>query len=300
VEPPDGTARTPAPPGGGTPVAPVSYGMGCHGNEGGAVKRGRATSGASAGSWGPAPACPRARCDQVHVWRARLDLPAHRVVRLARFLSPDEVRRAERLFFEVDRQRFIVARGVLRTILGRYLGASPIELRFVYGPHGKPELTPEFADGRLHFSVAHSHRLALYAVAYDRQVGVDLEYMRPHLASKMVAERFFSPLEAERLGALPEKEQGEAFFCCWTRKEAYIKARGEGLSLPLDCFDVSLAPDEDPVRLRTLGDPAEATRWCLRGLAPGAGYAAAVAAEGSGWRLQRWLWSPVRRRATRR
>jgi len=229
----------------------------------------------------------------VQVWRARLDVPAYRVRELAQLLSLDEARRAERLFFDVDRQRFIVARGLLRTILGRYLRAPPAELRFVYGPYGKPELTLEFADGRLHFSVAHSHRLALYAVAYDRQVGIDLEYMRPRLVSKAVAEHFFSPVEVERLGALPEKEQREAFFCCWTRKEAYIKARGEGVSLPLDCFEVSPVPNENPVRLRTHGDPAEATRWCLRGLEPGAGYAAAVAVEGFGWHLRRWLWSPA-------
>ncbi len=247
------------------------------------MKRGRVTSRTLAGSWGPAPARPRARCDQVHIWVAHLDLPPHRVHRLAQLLSPDEVRRAERLFFQADRQRFVVARGVLRTILGRYLNLPPAELRFYYGLHGKPALAPEHGDGRLHFSLAHSQGLALYAVAYDRQVGIDVEYMRPHLASRAVAERFFSPTEVERLAALPARMQGEAFFCCWTRKEAYIKARGDGLSLPLDYFEVSLAPGDDPVHLRTPGDPAEAMRWCLRGLDPGPGYAAAARAP-SAWR----------------
>lgn len=260
----------------------------------------RVTSRAAAASWGPAPARPRARSDQVHVWRAHLDLPSHRLPRLARLLSPDEVRRGERFFFEADRRRFIVARGVLRMILGRYLGLSPVELCFCYGPHGKPELAPEHGDGRLHFNLAHSHGLALYAVTYDRQVGIDVEYMRPHLASRAVAERFFAPEEVERLASLPEKSQGEAFFCCWTRKEAYIKARGDGLVLPLDRFSVSVVPDEDPVQLHTPGNPAEAMRWCLRGLDAGAGYAAAVAVEGSGWILRRWQWSPLRRRARRR
>lgn len=264
------------------------------------MTRGRVTPSVSAGSWSPAPARPRACRDQVHIWRAHLNVPAQRVPRFARLLSPDEIRRAARLFFQADCRRFVVAHGVLRSILGRYLGVPPSELCFSYGPHGKPELVPTYADGRLHFSLAHSHGLALYAVAYDRQVGVDLEYMHLRLADRAVAERFFSPVEAERLEALPEKEQGKAFYHCWTCKEAYIKARGDGLSLPLDCFEVSLAPDQDPVHLHTPEDPAEATRWCLRGLDPGAGYAAAVAVEGFGWRFRRWMWSPVRRRAARR
>jgi 4'-phosphopantetheinyl transferase len=257
------------------------------------------TSRALVGSWGPAPVRPRARFDQVHVWGAHLDLPPHRVLCLARYLSPDEVRRAERLFFEADRRRFVVARGVLRAILGRYLTLPPAELRFCYGPHGKPELAPEHGDGRLHFSLAHSYGLALYAVTYDRLVGIDVEYMRPHLAGRAVAERFFAPVEVERLAALPEEVQGEAFFCCWTRKEAYLKARGDGLSLPIDGFYVSPSPGEGPVELCTPTYPLEAERWCLRSLEPGPGYAAAVAVEGSGWLLRHWRWAPLGRRAVR-
>jgi len=254
----------------------------------------------SAGAWGIAPARPRASAEEVHVWRAFLDLPPHRVEKLARTLSSDEVRRAEHLFFSVDRLRFTVARGVLRIILGSYLGIPPDEVAFAYGPHGKPALPPEFDEGRLHFNVAHSLGLALYAVARDREVGVDVEWMRPQPVSRSVAARFFAPIEVERLAALPEESQGEAFYRCWTRKEAYIKARGEGLSLPLDQFDVSLAADERPVRLRTYHSPADAERWRLWALQPAPGYAAALAVEGSGWRLRRWTWVPVRRRVIAR
>ncbi|HHX44897.1 MAG TPA: 4'-phosphopantetheinyl transferase superfamily protein [Chloroflexi bacterium] len=251
-------------------------------------------------AWNQAPAWPHARHDEVHIWRAHVDLPPHRVFRLARVLSPDEARRANQLFFEADRRRFTVARGLLRTILGRYLRVSPAELHFCYGPQGKPALAPEYGEGRLHFSVSHSHRLALYAVAYDRQVGVDVEYMRPHLASREVAERFFAPAEVARLAMFPEALQGEAFFCCWTRKEAYLKARGDGLSLPLDEFYVSLTPGVEHVELHTPRDPAEAARWHIRALDPKPGYAAAVAVEGSGWRLCRWRWAPRGRRRARR
>lgn len=254
----------------------------------------------SKGSWGIAPARPRASAGEVHIWRAFLDLPPHRVDKLARTLSPDEIRRAEHLFFAVDRLRFTVARGVLRAILGSYLDTPASDITFCYGPHGKPALPPEFDEGRLHFNVAHSFGLALYAVARDREVGVDVEWMRPHLANTGVAERFFAPAEVETLEALPEDGRGEAFYRCWTRKEAYIKARGEGLSLPLDQFDVSLAVDERPVRLRTHQDPFEAERWRLWALQPAQGYAAAVAVEGLGWRLRRWTWVPVRRRVTSR
>lgn len=260
----------------------------------------RVTSSVQVRTWGLAPARPRACPDEVHIWRAHLDLPPHRVMRLARSLSPDEARRAERLFFEADRRRFVVARGVLRTILSRYLSLPPADLRFCYGPHGKPELAPEHGDGRLHFNLAHAQGLALYAVTYDRQVGIDVEYMRPQLACRAVAERFFAPSEARRLAALPEEVQGEAFFCCWTRKEAYLKARGDGLSLPLASWSVSLTPGEGPVNLHTARCPAEAARWCLWSLNPGPGYAAAVAVEGAGWQLRCWRWSPLGRRAARR
>jgi 4'-phosphopantetheinyl transferase len=142
----------------------------------------------------------------------------------------------------------------------------------------------------LRFNLAHCQGLALYAIAWGREVGVDLEYIRENLADQRIAERFFSPAEVETLRSLPEGVQREAFFHCWTRKEAFVKARGEGLSFPLDQFDVSLAPGEPAALLRTLGDPEEAARWSLRELFPGPGFVAAVAAAGHSWRLSAWQW----------
>jgi 4'-phosphopantetheinyl transferase len=226
--------------------------------------------------------------DEVHVWRASLDLPAPSVQSLQRTLAADELSRVERLNFPRDRQRFIVARGTLRAILSRYLDMDPGQLRFRYGDHGKPSVVPTSGQETLHFNLSHSNGLALYAVARDRQIGIDLERMCPVAEAEQIAERFFSAREKAVFRTLPADLKCEAFFTCWTRKEAYIKARGAGMSLPLDQFDVSLIPGEPAVLLSTRGDPREALRWSLRELTPGPGYVAALVVEGHGWHLVRW------------
>jgi 4'-phosphopantetheinyl transferase len=140
----------------------------------------------------------------------------------------------------------------------------------------------------LRFNVSHSHSLALYAITRAREVGVDVEHIRPEIAQEKIAERFFSPREVTVLRALPTPLQASAFFACWTRKEAFIKAKGDGLTLPLDQFDVSLAPGEPATLLRTAWDPQEAACWALQDLAPAPGYRAAVAVAGHAWRLTCW------------
>jgi 4'-phosphopantetheinyl transferase len=173
-------------------------------------------------------------------------------------------------------------------ILAQYLEATPERLRFQYTDFGKPFLIPEQNGPHLRFNVSHSNGLALYAVTFNREVGVDLEYMRPDLATMQLAAEFFSAHEFAALQRLPSRERIEGFFNCWTRKEAYVKARGEGLSLPLDQFDVSLVPGEQARLLDTPGDPKEAKRWSLRALSPGKGYAAALAVKGHSWRSRCW------------
>jgi 4'-phosphopantetheinyl transferase len=138
--------------------------------------------------------------------------------------------------------------------------------------------------------VSHSQELGLYAITRNRKIGVDLEYIRTAFACEQVAERFFSSQEKATLRSLPPRLKYQAFFTCWTRKEAYIKARGEGLFLPLDQFDVSTIPGEPALLLNTRGDPQEANRWSLRELGPSAGYVAALAVEGHNWRLSCWNW----------
>jgi 4'-phosphopantetheinyl transferase len=216
--------------------------------------------------------------DEVHVWRAILDQPQSRVSSFFRTLAQDEKERAARFYFQKDREHFIVARGVLRAILSSYLKADPDELRFGYSSYGKPFVVSDNC-GDLRFNLSHSHGLALFAVACGRELGIDVERMRTEVIEQQIAERFFSPCEVAALRALPACRQVEAFFNCWTRKEAYIKARGEGLSLPLDKFDVSLAPSEPAVLLQALFDAREVSRWSMIDLAPGAGFKAALVVE---------------------
>jgi 4'-phosphopantetheinyl transferase len=239
-------------------------------------------------SWELAPPRPALPGDEVHVWRALLDAPAERVRRLLELLASDERERAARFHFERDRRRFTVARGVLRGILGGYLNTAPAALRFVYGAQGKPALAPEQDAGGLRFNVSHSEGVALFAFARGRELGVDVERVSPRVSCEEIAGHFFSPGEVARLRALPAELREAAFFDCWTRKEAYIKARGEGLSLPLDGFDVSLGPGEPAALVANRLDPAEVARWSLLALAPWPGFAAAVAVEGRGWRLKCW------------
>jgi 4'-phosphopantetheinyl transferase len=229
-------------------------------------------------------------CDEVHVWRATLDQTPPQIQSFFQTLTVDEQARAQRFHFERDRAHFIVARGVLRAILGRYLQRAPESLSFCYGSHGKPALAEDTDADAIGFNVSHSHGLALYAVTRARKIGIDVEHIRFDLAVGEIAERFFSRREVAMLRALPTELQRPAFFRCWTRKEAYIKARGEGLSLPLDQFDVSLAPGDPGVTLSIESDLSEASRWSLQELSAAAGYAAAVGAEGHGWRLRCWQW----------
>ncbi len=214
--------------------------------------------------------------NDLHVWLIPIDAPPDRLARLGAILSPDEQQRAARFHFERDRIRFTAARAALRRILSRYLRCAPADLAFDYSPHGKPALP---GDNPLSFNLSHSGDWAVCAVTLSRRVGVDIELIRPDLASETIAERFFSPREAAELRALPRHEQPAAFFRCWTRKEAFVKARGEGLSLPLDRFDVTLRPGEPPALLRTLDDPREAARWSMAALSAPPGYEATVVVE---------------------
>jgi 4'-phosphopantetheinyl transferase len=205
-------------------------------------------------------------------------------------LTADEIARAEHFSFEKDRNRFVVARGLLRVLLAAYLRVEPQQLRFCYNAYGKPALDDALQECALQFNLSHSQGLALFAFAYQRVVGIDVEYMRAGIEYEQLAQHFFSPYEHEVLQALPNEMRREAFFNCWTRKEAYIKARGEGLSIPLDAFAVSLRPGESAALLNNREDLREVTRWSLCALAPGTEYAGALAVEGSGWRLSCWHW----------
>jgi 4'-phosphopantetheinyl transferase len=181
--------------------------------------------------------------------------------------------------FQWDRGRFVAARGWLRWVLGRYLDRAPQDLRFRSDSGGKPALAGP-GDGFLRFNVSHSGGLALVAVTAGREIGVDVERISGGFPGLEVAERFFARAEVDRLGSLPEELQTQAFFACWTRKEAYVKARGVGQALPLDQFEVSLAPDEPPTLRSTGVDESELRRWSLHVVDVGKEHAAAVVLEG--------------------
>jgi 4'-phosphopantetheinyl transferase len=230
--------------------------------------------------WMPLPAAAPLGRGDVHLWYGTLDMGPLELARLAATLDDDEVRRAERFVMRCHGDRFVAARGLLRAVLGRYLGIEPPEVRFSYGARGKPELADELGSG-ISFNLSHSHDMALLAVTRDREVGADIERVDERVEVESIASRFFSASENADLQTLPAELRRETFFRCWTRKEAYVKALGDGLAHPLHDFDVSLRPDE-PARLRaTRPDPEEAARWSLVDLTPATGYVGAVMVAGS-------------------
>jgi 4'-phosphopantetheinyl transferase len=240
--------------------------------------------------WHPLPTAFALAHDEVHVWKVVLDRPAGEVTELQRLLSADEQARAERFYFERDQRKFIVTRAVLRLLIGRYLDITPAKVQFEYQEHGKPALARTTALGDFQFNISHSGEMALLAFTYGRPIGVDIEYSRPLDDAERVAKRSFSPGEFEVFRRLPTGQKQEAFFNCWTRKEAFIKAIGEGLSHPLDQFDVAFAPGEKPGFLYIAGDEQAAGHWSLKALQPAPSYIAALAVKGKDWQLTCWEW----------
>lgn len=245
----------------------------------------------------PARAAPLQTSDrlphrgEVRVQIVSLDQPSEVVSELARTLAADERERAERFVFSREKSRFIVGRAGLRLILGEVLATPPHTLRFAYGPHGKPQLAAPFDRAGLTFNLAHSSDLALVAVTQGATIGADIERLRPMYDLDAIAEETFSDRERRALFALPDPDRERAFFHCWTRKEAFVKALGDGLSYPLDSFSVSLRPGDLP-RLENIDGDADAARaWTILDLEPAPGYAAAVAVAGQCARFSCRRWS---------
>ena len=238
--------------------------------------------------WGAPPELIEARHDEIHVWRAFLNIAPSWVQSLSQVLSTDERERAERFRFQRDRQDFIVTRALLRILVGRYLRRDPDQVQFSYGTYGKPSLAGE-GDQALRFNLSHSQGLALYAITRGRQIGVDVECVRENRDTEAIAQRFFSPQEIAAIESLPEPMRQRAFFSCWTRKEAYLKARGDGLSGTMDSFSVSVNPGEPAVLFNNgQNDTQESSRWSLADLDPDSRYVGALAVEGCHWRLNCW------------
>jgi 4'-phosphopantetheinyl transferase len=220
-----------------------------------------------------------APADSISLWKADLDWSYSDAVVASEILSADERERAAAFHQYLDQTRFVVARATLRLILGRYLEISPEKIRFAYNAFGKPTLDEAQADLDLRFNVAHSNGVALYAFALGRDIGVDLELIRPDFASMEIAQRTFARSETESLSVLQGDDFVDAFYRCWTRKEAYAKATGLGLSLPLDTFSVSVDPVPDQqVRLQSAHDVVD-DRWRLMDVSVGDTFAAALCFE---------------------
>jgi 4'-phosphopantetheinyl transferase len=227
----------------------------------------------------------------VHVWTVHQDAAEAFIRRVDPSLSADEKQRADRFRFERDRTRFVTRRAALRALLADYLRVRATDLAFVYGSNGKPSLAPGHGDPRLSFNLSHSEHLAVIAVALDRAIGIDVEMIKPLVDFEAIASRFFTENENVALRAVPPARRLQAFFNCWTRKEAVVKAGGEGLSRPLDSFEVSLAPDE-PARLLAWTDTDAPFEWSLQAFTPEQGFAAAIAASGTDWKLRCQQWQP--------
>jgi 4'-phosphopantetheinyl transferase len=237
--------------------------------------------------WAECDHVPRISPGQIHVFRVDLLAHADLELRARAALSADELERCDRFKFPHLRRRYAIGRAALRTVLGAALGREPGSLRFAYGPQGKPALAEPRAA--LSFNVSHSEDLALIAVGACEDLGVDLEHRDPSRGCRAIAKRFFAPEEVDALDLMPAHDYLEGFYRCWTRKEAYIKARGGGLTIPLTSFVVSL--DAEPRLLRT--DTGDATEWSLFAAHPADGFEACVAArgaEGVSW----WHWTEHR------
>jgi 4'-phosphopantetheinyl transferase len=216
---------------------------------------------------------------EIHVWWRDISNSIQDVEPLRKTLSEDELERAARFRFDRDRDEFVIGRGTLRKLVGEYQHQAASKVRFEYSNFGRPFLRGEEASSRLEFNISHSSGILLTAFARDRRIGVDVELIRSDFNPLEIAERFFSATERKTLRELAADAWSIAFFRCWTRKEAFIKALGEGLSHPLDKFDVSFVPDAPAALMATRPDALEAGRWLLCDVPMPQGYVAALAAE---------------------
>ncbi|HZV33791.1 MAG TPA: 4'-phosphopantetheinyl transferase superfamily protein [Verrucomicrobiae bacterium] len=228
----------------------------------------------------------------VHVWAAPLLVLAEQAATYEATLSSDEQARAARFLFERDRRRFIIGRGILRAILGKYLRIPPAQIRFTYAHHGKPALADLAGTDELHFNLAHSEELAVFAMSRIRGIGIDVEKQRPIDDAESIAERFFSAHESRQLKSLPAQKKQDGFFNLWTRKEAWLKATGEGLGEMLNQIEVSLRPDEPARLLSIFNDTKAATEWSLRELIPANGFVGALAIPATDFQMHCWSWQP--------
>jgi 4'-phosphopantetheinyl transferase len=232
---------------------------------------------------------PTLKFDEVHVWAASLAQPAASVRVLESLLSPQEIKRAERFRNERDRRRYTAAHGILRRVLAGYRKADARTLRFTIGKNGKPALSDESGPTALRFNLSHTEDMALIAVTLGREVGVDVERVRPISELDSIVERYFTARERDALRGMESTTRRDAFYRCWTRKESYAKGTGGDLPVVLGGFDTMLS--SGPADLPALDAARDAAGWNLYELLPADGYIGAVAIDGPVARLLSWRWS---------
>ncbi len=212
--------------------------------------------------------------NSTHLWYCNFDENLKNLQHYGTVLSDDEAARSLRFKFLKDRQSYIISRGILRILLGKYTHTKPEQLAFIYGKYGKPSL-----NSPIKFNISHSGNMAVFGFTINDEIGVDIEYIKPDVEVMHLVENFFSETEIAMLKSLPEAIQKKAFYRCWTRKEAFIKAEGSGLSFPLDQFSVSVDDDEVANLLETKWNTNKKNNWALHSCVPKADYIAAVAVE---------------------
>lgn len=229
---------------------------------------------------------------EVHLWCASLQSFSVMTKTLMALLSKDEITRADRFRSTANRDFFTIGRGLLRSILSSYTGVQPQSIEFYYNEFGKPFLLLKSDQTPLAFNLSHSEDLAVYGVSYIKRIGVDIERIRRNLEYKELAQQFFSETEYKAFELLPEESKCDAFFRCWTRKESYVKALGKGMSIPLNQFDVSLAPYECTELIHTKVERETSVGWHIYSLESIVNYTIALAVEAKNIKLKIWCLKP--------
>ena len=224
----------------------------------------------------------------VHIWYANLNIEESLELYFYNILSSDEKQKANRFRFPKDRTHYIAGRGILRELLGKILSKNPNIIQFMYSKYDKPFLKD---NSDLQFNISHSNGIGLFGFVKEYLIGVDIEYAKRPIEVEQIASRFFSKNEAKRLLDLPGNQQLEGFYNCWTRKEAIIKAIGQGLSFPLDQFEVSLKLNEEAKLLATYWDRNEVENWQMKSFSPIHDYKGALAVRGKINTIKYWKWS---------
>lgn len=238
--------------------------------------------------WRPAVPGQLISSNEVHIWRLLLNEHHSNIENIKQNLSNDELVKTEKFYFEKDQNRFIMARGMLRMILAGYLGTKPHELRFEYTPFGKPLLAENNDNKSIHFNISHSDNVVLYAITNNRNIGIDVERINDRIDITQVAQRFFSPGEINALERCKRENRAEIFFQYWTRKEALVKAMGNGVSFSLEQIDVSKVDGKALSPIRLLNTGTDVSDWHIQDLFPAEGYTAAFAVKESDLAISYW------------